>query len=297
MRILYILILITYIVFGNDYKVVDIFDDTPINSNIKVKTKKVIKKKHKIKAINKKKKKVFKKKSIKKENKKELLNSDKKVIHKNKRAKLAIIIDDIAHKYQLNMVKSLPFKVTPSIFPPNHMNMNTQNLAKGLKHFLVHLPLQSDSKAMNRMYKTLFVTNSDKKIIARVKEIKRLFPNVKYINNHTGSIFCQNYKKSKVLFKALLDNKINFIDSRTTQKSQFRKIAKEFGVRYLHNNHFIDNKVNINYILKEIKRGVSLAKKRGYAIIIGHPHMQTFKALKMAKKYFKNIDLVYIDEL
>jgi polysaccharide deacetylase 2 family uncharacterized protein YibQ len=162
---------------------------------------------------------------------------------------------------------------------------------------MVHLPLQSNSITLNKMHKTLFVTDSYKKIKKRVAQIKRLFPTVKFINNHTGSIFSQNYKKSKELYKALLDNNITFVDSRTTKKTKFKQIAKEFNRRYYKSDLFIDNKLNSTIILKEIKKGINLAKKRGYAIIIGHPHKETFKALKVAKKYFKNIDIVYIDEL
>ena len=40
-----------------------------------------------------------------------------------------------------------------------------------------------------------------------------------------------------------------------------------------------------------------MAKRNGYAVIIGHPHKQTFKALKLATKYLKNVDVIYIDEL
>jgi len=50
-------------------------------------------------------------------------------------------------------------------------------------------------------------------------------------------------------------------------------------------------------IVKELKKGISLAKSKGYAVIIGHPHPQTVKALRKVSKYLKNINTVYIDEL
>jgi polysaccharide deacetylase 2 family uncharacterized protein YibQ len=277
-----LIILFTIFSLASNLEVVESFDNSKIHPNINYANQN--KQKIEIKKLTPQKRKIYK-------------NSQKKRLKSNKRAKLVIIIDDISHKYQINYIKSLPFKVTPSIFPPSRMNMKSYLLARGLKHYMVHLPLQSDSKAMNRMHKTLFVSDSNKKIRARVAQIKRLFPNVRFINNHTGSIFSQNYTKSKVLYKALLDNNITFLDSRTTQKTKFKKIAKEFNRRYYKNDHFIDNKLSTYAILKEIKKGIALAKKRGYAVIIGHPHKQTFKALKLAQKYLKNVDVVYIDEL
>lgn len=277
-----LIILFTIFSLASNLEVIESFDNSKIHPNINYANQN--KQKIEIKKLTPQKRKIYK-------------NSQKKRLKSNKRAKLVIIIDDISHKYQINYIKSLPFKVTPSIFPPSRMNMKSYLLARGLKHYMVHLPLQSDSKAMNRMHKTLFVSDSNKKIRARVAQIKRLFPNVRFINNHTGSIFSQNYTKSKVLYKALLDNNITFLDSRTTQKTKFKKIAKEFNRRYYKNDHFIDNKLSTYAILKEIKKGIALAKKRGYAVIIGHPHKQTFKALKLAQKYLKNVDVVYIDEL
>ncbi len=215
----------------------------------------------------------------------------------NKRApKLLIIIDDITTQRQLNFLKSLPFKVTPSIFPPSKMSMATPKLTKNLKHFMIHLPLQSDSKIMNKMHKTLFIYDSDKKIKQRVAEIRRLFPNARYVNNHTGSIFTANYKKSKVLVKELNSKGFIFLDSRTTQRSKIRRIKKELGLRYLKNDIFIDNIQNVDYTLNQLKKGISLAKRRGYAVVIGHPHSSTFKALNRLKPFLKGVRVVYIDE-
>ncbi len=229
-------------------------------------------------------------------NKKKKSYSKKNIQKKRKVAILVIIIDDIKSKKELNFLHSLPFKVTPSIFPPNNMNMYTPRLAKNLKHYMIHLPLQSNSKIMNKMYKTLFVYDNNKKIESRIKRLRKLFPNAKYINNHTGSIFTANYKKSKVLIKAIKKEGFTFIDSRTTKYSKIKQIDKELNLRYIKNDFFIDNKLDANYTLKKLKKAISLAKKRGYAIVIGHPHPTTFKALKRLNLYLKNIKTVYIDE-
>ena len=221
----------------------------------------------------------------------------KKAIH-SKKAKLVIIIDDISHRYQLNFIKSLPFKVTPSIFPPTKMNMHSYKLARGLKHFMVHLPLESGSRAMNKIYKMIHISDSKKAIEKRIKEVRKFFPTAKYINNHTGSKFSENYAASKRLYETLLQNGFIFVDSRTSHNSKFKKIAKEFHKRYLKCDLYIDNKISVSAIKKELRRAVNLAKRQGYAIVIGHPHIQTFKALKQSAKYImKNVETLYIDEL
>ncbi len=44
---------------------------------------------------------------------------------------------------------------------------------------------------------------------------------------------------------------------------------------------------------------VKIAKTKGYAIAIGHPHKETLLALQNASSYLKEsgVDLVYINEL
>ncbi len=239
-------------------------------------------------------------KSIARKNIKKTIIKEKKKYKKlsKKKPKLVIIIDDISHKWQLQKIKSLGLKITPSIFPPNRMNMKSNLLAKGLKHFMVHLPLESHSKKMNRFYKTLFVSDSKKKIEQRVREIRKLFPNAKYINNHTGSLFSENYKASKQLYDILKKEGFIFVDSKTSYHSKFKKIAKREHRHYLHSDIFIDDTQSVQYSYKMIKRAIAIAKRKGKAILIGHPHPTTFAALKKAKALLqRDVEVVYIDEL
>ncbi len=210
---------------------------------------------------------------------------------------IVIIIDDVSNYSQIKKIKSLPFKVTPSIFPPSNMSENTPKLTKYLNgHYLIHLPLQSHLAKMNRFRNTLMVYDSKEKIVKRVKEIRKLFPKAKFINNHTGSTFTANYKASKMLYEELIKNRFIFIDSKTTGKSKIKKIAKEFNRAYIKRDIFLDNTQSLSYILNQLKKGIKIAKKIGYAIVIGHPHPATFQALKEAKEILKGVNVLYIDE-
>ena len=211
--------------------------------------------------------------------------------------KLVIIIDDISHKSQLKAIDALPYHITPSIFPPSELSMHSNRLAKGRKHYMVHLPMQSGSRQFNKMYKTLFISDSEEKMKKRVEEIRRLFPDNVFINNHTGSVFTSNYKAMKRLYALLRDEGFIFVDSRTTGKSSLKRICKEYKDLYIHRDIFIDNRQSISYIKSQLKKAVEIAKRRGYAIAIGHPHRATFRALANSKDIFKGVEVVYIDEL
>jgi len=216
--------------------------------------------------------------------------------YRGRKPKLAIIIDDVSSLKQLKHIMSLPIKVTPSIFPPYELSKLNHKLAEGLNHYMIHLPMQS-GKAYDKQYRTLKVTDSKEKMEVRVKEIRRLFPTARYINNHTGSVFTDNYKAMEILYGILRQEGFIFVDSRTTASTKVRKIAHAYGDAYVARDIFIDNKLNVPYIHKQLRQVVKTAKKKGYAIAIGHPHPVTMKALANAQDIFKDVELVYIDEI
>ena len=214
-----------------------------------------------------------------------------------KRPKLAIIIDDVSHKHQIDAIKALPYHITPSIFPPSELSKTSNKLTRYVKHYMVHLPMESGSAAMNRMQGMLFTRFSRGKVQARVDEIRRLFPHARFVNNHTGSVYTSNYNAMKRLYDLLRKKGFVFVDSRTTAKSVVRRIAHEHHDTYIARDIFLDNVQQESLILKQLKKAIRIAKKRGFAIAIGHPHKATMKALRHAGKILRGVQTVYIDEL
>jgi polysaccharide deacetylase 2 family uncharacterized protein YibQ len=214
-----------------------------------------------------------------------------------KKPKLAIIIDDVSTRRQLNSIQATGIKMTPSIFPPSERSMTSHTLAFGLKHYMIHLPMESGSAQFNKQYKTLITTFSKAEIEARVKELRSLFPTARYVNNHTGSVFTDDYDAMQTLYTALRKEGFVFVDSRTIASTKVPKITDEFGDAYVARSVFIDNEHNVPYIHRQLQKAVKMAKKKGYAIAIGHPHKMTLKALSSAASIFNDVELVYIDEL
>ncbi len=87
-----------------------------------------------------------------------------------------------------------------------------------------------------------------------------------------------------------------FIDSRTTNKTVVPKVAKAYHRPYISRDVFLDNVQEPKAIIKQLKEAIDIAKKRGYAIAIGHPHPATLKALNEAKPLLKGVKAIYFDE-
>lgn len=216
---------------------------------------------------------------------------------KTQKPKLAIIIDDVSTRRQLNSIRATGIKLTPSIFPPSERSMTSHTLATGLEHYMIHLPMESGSAQFNKQYKTLITTFSKEQIEARAKELRTLFPTARYINNHTGSVFTDNHDAMQTLYRALRKEGFVFVDSRTIGSTKVPKITEAFGDAYIARDVFIDNEHNVPYIHRQLQKAVNMAKRRGYAIAIGHPHKITIKALSSAGSIFNDVELIYIDEL
>ncbi len=210
--------------------------------------------------------------------------------------RLILIIDDISQRRQLEAIRRLPYRITPSIFPPSRMNARSNLLAQGLRHYMIHLPLESGSAKMNRFSKTLMVDDGPRAIARRVAEIRRLFPAARFVNNHTGSVFTSNYGAMYHLYGDLRRQGFVFVDSRTSAHSVVRKVAAEYHAPYLARDVFIDNVQNRTAILRQLRKAVRIAEKRGYAIAIGHPHRATFDALRHARGILDRVETVYLDD-
>lgn len=208
--------------------------------------------------------------------------------------KIVIIIDDIANIRQLEAIKSVGLKLTPSIFPQSNAKM-LESIAN-LDFFMVHLPLEAIT------YKdemdTLKLSDSRETIEQKIANIKQNMPRTRYINNHTGSKFTEHKYNMKMLLSVLDSHNINFVDSRTTPNTTLNDIAKEENRLILYRDIFIDNELDSASLQTQINEGIKIAKDRGYAILIAHPHKETFLALTNAKStILKEVDVIYLNEL
>lgn len=216
--------------------------------------------------------------------------------NKTIKPKLAIIIDDIANEKQINEILKIDLKLTPSIFPISNKNKDMIAAINKLDFFMIHLPLEA--KQYKDGLDTIKIKDSKERIEKKIKDIKEILPNVKYINNHTGSKFTENKNSMETLLQILDNHNINFIDSRTTPNSVINKIAKENNKVFLYRDIFVDNVLLESSLNTQLKNGVAIAKKKGYAILIAHPHKETLKAIKLAKdNILKSVDIVYVNEI
>ncbi|EAL6119019.1 divergent polysaccharide deacetylase family protein [Campylobacter coli] len=217
-------------------------------------------------------------------------------LSKTKQARLAIIIDDMANISQVRALQALKLKLIPSFFPPDKNHIDTPKLALKFDFYMVHLPLAAMNYTKPEL-DTLNPSDSEKRIFKKIQQVKKDFKDLKFINNHTGSLFTSDEKAMKKLYKAFEKEELIFVDSKTIASSKALKVAKALGQIYIQRDVFLDNRDDVAYIKNQLIEAVRLAKQKGFAIAIGHPRKNTFKALEQSKDLLKSVELVYLSEI
>ncbi|WP_231860233.1 divergent polysaccharide deacetylase family protein [Helicobacter himalayensis] len=211
--------------------------------------------------------------------------------------KLLIIMDDIKSLEQIHSLQKIGLNITPSIFPKTPASPKTPEIAKHAKEYMIHLPLEA-LKFPQKKLEPIPIGTSREEILARLKAIKAQFPNLKYLNNHTGSKFTSSYKDMNILLSVLDELNLHFIDSVTTPESTLARISQEQNRLIMQRDIFLDNRVSEESIALQIELAIAKAKQKGYAIAICHPRPSTYKALNRAKnRLSKEVELVSPQEL
>ena len=213
------------------------------------------------------------------------------------RAKLVLIIDDVATFEHASMIKSLGLKITPSIFPATKTHPDTPSIARSFEFYMIHLPMQAkhfDSPEIG----TLTINESFESMLEKIKKIRRDFPRAKYTNNHTGSRFTSDYDAMDKAYRALIEQGFIFVDSKTIAQTAVARAAKKYNQPYISRDIFLDDDPSAAAVRRELVAAVNLAKKRGYAIAIGHPKKNTIAVIKASKNnILKDVEVVYLKDI
>ncbi|MDD5053376.1 MAG: divergent polysaccharide deacetylase family protein [Sulfuricurvum sp.] len=211
-------------------------------------------------------------------------------------AKLVIIIDDVSYAHDVKEIKSTGLPLVMSFLPPSSRHPDSGLLAKQENTYMIHLPLEAVA-FHDEEPNTLHTDSSEEEIAKRLEVLKQIFPKMHYVNNHTGSKFTSDTNSMDKLIRVMKKDGLQFVDSRTIGTTKGREITAKYGMRYLGRDVFLDDEDGIQNIKGQIRDAVEEAKRHGFAIAIGHPRVNTIKALKESKEVLKEVQLVGIDQL
>jgi len=234
----------------------------------------------------------------------ELLNNDEIIFKarfvRNSKPKIAIILDDWGYnKDNIAYLEKIKYPFAVSVFPEHIYSKEIANLAiKNKKLVMLHLPMEPKRKLPPER-NTLKINMSEGEIRYILNKFISEMNFIKGVNNHQGSLATTDKRLMNIVTKVLKENNLFFIDSLTDKQSIAFEIAKENNLLTNKRDVFIDNKKEFEYNEQQIEQLKKIAKKKGYAIGIGHDDIITLQALEknMPLAETEGYEFVYITEL
>ena len=216
---------------------------------------------------------------------------------------IGIIIDDIGYRVREDLrAISIPGSIAYAIMPHSpHARAMSELALKNGKIVLVHLPMEAIIKEKNRFLGpgALILDMTRDQFVNTLQSNLRSLPEAVGVNNHMGSLLTQHPGHMKWLMDILNQNSKFYIDSVTSRESVASDIAREKNVPYLRRDVFLDNIKEVPYIQAQLQELIRVAKRRGSAIGIGHPHPETIQVLTSELQHVENygVRLVSLEEL
>ncbi len=220
-----------------------------------------------------------------------------------KTAVIAIVIDDLGQDLKpARELLALPERITFAVMPGLTYSKKIAELAAEKKRdILLHLPMEPINRNGKRQPTgTLRSDMTPMEFITTINEDIESVPASVGVNNHEGSALTENKEAMKFLMTELQTRNVFFLDSLTNPRSVAYATAKEFGLRAAKRDVFLDNEENNpEYIHGQLEELALIAKKRGKAIGIGHPHPATISELKkwLGEIRKQGIEIVPVSQL
>ncbi len=216
-------------------------------------------------------------------------------------ARLAIIIDDLGYGLsQARRVVQLPGPVACAVLPDTPRGYQIATLAhQHGKEVLLHLPMQSMDQ-LAAPDGALGIDTSRREFARMLKRFINATPHLSGVNNHKGSLLTRHPGHMQWLMEMLSEHSgLYFVDSYTTHQSVALNIAHENGVPALRRDVFLDPDPSPETVRREFERALTLARRNGYAVAIGHPYPATLELLeeKLPGLRAQGIELVAVSSL
>lgn len=193
---------------------------------------------------------------------------------------VAIIIDDIGYNRQQGLAAlALPGDFTYALIPysPNALAF-AKTAAGKQKEVMLHAPM-SDILRRPVAKGGLTISMDREAVVQTLNTSIDSLPNVRGVNNHQGSLLTQKTEPMQWVMEALKKRDLYFVDSRTTHKSVAYQTANRYRVPALRRDIFLDHERTTAFLEQQFVQLMTIAKRRGYAVGIGHPYPETIQFL------------------
>ena len=185
-----------------------------------------------------------------------------------------------------------------SILPGLRHTKDVANCAE-VNHKLAMLHLPMEAQHNYDVYPPDYVikTSMPQDLVAKiVNEDLDQMPSIEGVNNHMGSKATADRPLMRTVFREIKKRNLFFVDSMTASNSVSGKLAEEMGLPFGKRDVFLDNVNTREAITRQIVVLAHKARRRGFAVAIGHDRHLTMQVLKeeiplLEKQGFKFVSI------
>lgn len=204
-----------------------------------------------------------------------------RVVPVRAQTRVAIIFDDAGGSLDdLEAIIALGRPVTVAVLPGLRFSREVAERARGagLEVFL-HLPVEPEDPTKKVGPGGITTDMSDEEIIQIVRADLQGVPGAVGVNNHMGSRGTADGRVMRAVLQVVRERGLIFVDSVTSPRSIAARMASEMRIPTAARQVFLDNQDDREAIRQQIIRLITLAKRRGEAVAIGHAHRLTARVL------------------
>ncbi len=217
--------------------------------------------------------------------------------------KIAIILDDWGYtprncKYLKEIKEPLGVAILPNL---RHTDTIAKCAAAAGEDIMLHLPLEPYHNN-DRYPDNYLITTKMKpsKVLKLLQTSLNKMPTAQGVNNHMGSKATEDKELMKIIFQELKKRNLFFVDSMTSpHRSVCGDLADEMGLTFGKRDVFLDNVNTKAAIEEQIAVLADKARKKGYAVAIGHDRELTLQVIQQQIPLLKEqgFEIVSIKEL
>lgn len=194
---------------------------------------------------------------------------------------IAIIIDDMGHHQALGQrLVDLDYPLTLAFLPfRRHTDALAQAGYGNGKEIMLHVPM-ANTRGVALGAGGLEAEMSRPAIGDSLRRSLQSIPHVRGVNNHMGSLLTQKHEMMLPVMAELRRYPLFFVDSRTIASTVAADVALAQKIPTLSRDVFLDHEQTEAYVHQQFQQLLKVAREKGSAIAIGHPHPVTVAYLE-----------------
>lgn len=194
---------------------------------------------------------------------------------------IAIVIDDLGiDQPRTARTIALQGVLTLSFIPYGYnLGDHVRNARAQGHEVMLHLPMEPMNPDVDPGPNALLAGMKPDDLADRIDWAMEQFGGYVGINNHMGSRFTAWEPGMRAVLERLRAKGLLFLDSITTQETVGYRLARSMGVANTTRDVFLDHDMRREAVAAALAKTERIARDRGYAVAIGHPHDGTIEEL------------------